>query len=67
MGWVPSTAREGDLVCLVSGAQVPIVLRSMPSAGEADRYMVVGDANFGGHMYVGPDKFYVGGERLAIV
>lgn len=66
MGWVPGAAREGDIVCLVSGAQVPIILRRTSLAGEADRYMVMGDGHFGG-MRPRRGFFYIGGERLAII
>ncbi|KAI7769452.1 hypothetical protein LZL87_013013 [Fusarium oxysporum] len=74
MGWVPRSAKEGDLVCLLSGAEVPIVLRKMPSEEKAPLYCVVGDAYFGRlmidrsmHDKWGNSRYYVGGERLCII
>ncbi|GAB1318455.1 hypothetical protein MFIFM68171_08665 [Madurella fahalii] len=80
LGWVPGSAMKGDLVCLFSGAQVPIILRRV-LVGEQDRFMVVGDAYIGELMpppktpqslwedLFGPTwpDVYTGGERLVLV
>lgn len=67
LGWVPAAAREGDLVCLASGAQVPIILRRVPASHGRERYMVVGDAFIEGYMLIRNDVYKHGVERLAIV
>ena len=67
MGWVPGMAAEGDLVCLVSGAQVPIILRKVSAMGRRERYQVVGDAFFHDLMPTWTQDVYAGGERLSIV
>jgi hypothetical protein len=74
MGWVPRSAKEGDLVCLLAGAEVPIVLRKMPSEKKAPLYCVVGDAYFDRLMVDrsmrdkwGKSRYYVGGEQLYII
>ncbi|KAF4419901.1 Heterokaryon incompatibility protein 6, OR allele [Fusarium austroafricanum] len=74
MGWVPRSAREGDLVCLLSGAEVPIVLRRMPSEDTTPLYRVVGDAYFDRLMHKrgrldawSNSRYYIGGERLCII
>ena len=65
IGWGPGAAIEGDLVCEISGAQVPIILRRVPTV---DRYTVVGDAYVDGLMqYWWDKKGDFGGERLVIV
>ncbi|KAM0425499.1 hypothetical protein ACHAPT_009288 [Fusarium lateritium] len=68
-GWVPGCTREGDLVCLISGAEVPIVLRRVSEDEGQLRYSVVGDAFFDGLMYCKwrDTPYYVGGGRLSIV
>ncbi|PKS09820.1 hypothetical protein jhhlp_004443 [Lomentospora prolificans] len=65
MGWLPGGTREGDLVCLVSGARVPVILRRV-MVGEAERYVVVGDAYVQGLTRRLGDV-YTGGRRLAII
>lgn len=50
LGWVPAGAAEGDLVCLVSGARVPIILRKLPLESKQPRYQVIGDAYITGLM-----------------
>jgi hypothetical protein len=69
LGLVPRNAKEGDLVCLLSGAHVPIILRRVPGTGDREHYMVVGDAHLESDLYL--DRYsidcYKGGERLAIV
>ncbi|KPM38864.1 hypothetical protein AK830_g7708 [Neonectria ditissima] len=64
LGWVPGDTMEGDVLCLVSGAQVPIILRRQLAG--VDRYKVVGDAYIDGLMLCSGDDVHVGGERLAI-
>jgi hypothetical protein len=66
IGCVPGGAREGDLVCLISGARVPIILRRV-QAGERLRYVVVGDAYISEMMRPGVYVHRFDGERLAII
>lgn len=69
MGWVPGATRQGDLVCRLSGAQVPMILRKVTGSGERDCYTIVGDAYFPDLMLrdSGESHYYVGGSRLTIV
>jgi hypothetical protein len=69
MGWVPGAAKKGDLVCRISGAQVPIILRRAAGTGESVRYVVVGDAYLPDLMLSSRKEpfYYIGGDRLAIV
>ncbi|KAF5013065.1 hypothetical protein FDECE_892 [Fusarium decemcellulare] len=66
LGWVPAGAAEGDLVCLISGAQVPIILRRVEAEGMV-RYTVLGDAYVTGLMHDVPSRVCIGGERMALV
>lgn len=44
LGWVPAGAAEGDLVCLVSGARAPIILRKLMRRTGEEKYHLIGDA-----------------------
>lgn len=50
VGMVPITAEKSDLVVIVSGAEVPYVLRSVPGTREPARYTLVGECYVHGIM-----------------
>lgn len=48
MGLVPSSAKRGDLVCVLLGCNVPVILRRMDNSKE--EYLFIGEAYFQGIM-----------------
>ncbi|KAH7388923.1 heterokaryon incompatibility protein-domain-containing protein [Cadophora sp. MPI-SDFR-AT-0126] len=46
LGWGPDQVREGDVICILHGAMVPFVLRSVGQ----DRFEIIGDAYVHGIM-----------------
>lgn len=50
IGLVPACAEEGDLICVLFGAQTPVVLREEQNA-TSDRFKLVGEAYVHGIMH----------------
>ena len=51
IGWVPSAARTGDLLCYFKDCKLPFVIRS-----REEGYEIVGDAYIHGLMHIRPPK-----------
>ena len=48
IGWVPLEARQGDIICVFDGAQLPYILRRV---ADQNAYILIGHCFFHGIMY----------------